>query len=206
MSPWTRRPGCPGRASGAGGRLNLAHNAVTRWARRAPDRTAVVWEGDDGSTREWTYARLERETAYAAATLARPRHPVRRQRRPVPADDPRDGLALPRLRMARSDRGPALQRIRRGRDRRRGCATATPRFWSLLTDSRGAAATVAMKAVADEAAAQLPSLEHILVVPQLGDADVRDAGGPRRHVRGDARRLRQRRTAGRRHRRRLRRS
>jgi len=29
--------------------------------------------------------------------------------------------------------------------------------------------TVAMKAVADEAAVQLPSLEHILVVPQLGD-------------------------------------
>ena len=74
---WTRRfdvamdtsAGLPWTRFWAGGRLNLAHNAVTRWARRAPDRVAVVAEGDDGSTREWTYARLERETAHAAATL-----------------------------------------------------------------------------------------------------------------------------------------
>ena len=62
---WTRRfdvamdtsPGLPWTRFWRGDRLNLAHNAVTRWARRTPERPAVVWEGDDGSTREWTYAR-----------------------------------------------------------------------------------------------------------------------------------------------------
>ena len=43
-----------------------------------------------------------------------------------------------------------------------------------------------MKAVADEAAEQLPSLEHILVVPHLGDASISDARGARRRVRSDA--------------------
>ena len=74
---WTRRfdstmdtsHGLPWTRFWPGGRLNLAHNAVTRWARRTPDRIAVVWEGDDGTTREWTYSRLTRETAYAATTL-----------------------------------------------------------------------------------------------------------------------------------------
>ncbi|MFZ0180577.1 MAG: AMP-binding protein, partial [Candidatus Dormiibacterota bacterium] len=74
---WTRRPdvamdtslGLPWTRFWPGGRLNLADNAVTRWARRAPDRTAVVSEADDGSTREWTYARLRNETAYAASRL-----------------------------------------------------------------------------------------------------------------------------------------
>src|ERR1700726_4566978 len=60
---WTRRfdvaldtsLGLPWTLFWRGGRLNLAQNAVTRWARRVPDRTAVVAEGDDGRTREWTY-------------------------------------------------------------------------------------------------------------------------------------------------------
>ena len=74
---WTRRfdvaqdtsPGLPWTRFWVGGKLNLAHNAVTRWAERAPDRPAVVWEGDDASTSEWTYARLQSETAHAASRL-----------------------------------------------------------------------------------------------------------------------------------------
>ena len=74
---WTRRfdvamdtsAGLPWTRFWVGGKLNLAHNAVTRWARRAPHRIAVISEGDDGTIREWTYARLERETAYAASAL-----------------------------------------------------------------------------------------------------------------------------------------
>ena len=122
---WTRRfdvamdtsPGLPWTQFWRGGKLNLAHNAVTRWARRAPERPAVVWEGDDGSTGEWTYADLHRQTAYAAETLSRLGVGAGRQRRPVPADDPRDGVTLPRLRVARSHRGAAVQRLRRRSDR-----------------------------------------------------------------------------------------
>ncbi|MBV8445659.1 MAG: AMP-dependent synthetase, partial [Candidatus Dormibacteraeota bacterium] len=41
-----------------GGRLNLAALAVDRWAQRTPDKEAIVWEGDDGAVRRWSYAEL----------------------------------------------------------------------------------------------------------------------------------------------------
>jgi acetyl-CoA synthetase len=49
-----------------GGRINLAHNCVDRWAERTPDKVAVLWEGEDGETRAVTYAEL-REMADRAA-------------------------------------------------------------------------------------------------------------------------------------------
>jgi acetyl-CoA synthetase len=45
-----------------GGRVNLAHNCVDRWAERTPDAVAVLWEGEEGSVRRVTYREL-RETA-----------------------------------------------------------------------------------------------------------------------------------------------
>jgi acetyl-CoA synthetase len=47
-----------------GGKVNLAHNCVDRWAERTPDALAVVWEGEEGpeTARRVTYAEL-RETA-----------------------------------------------------------------------------------------------------------------------------------------------
>ena len=41
-----------------GGRINLAHNCVDRWAERTPDRVAVLWEGEEGGTRTVTYSEL----------------------------------------------------------------------------------------------------------------------------------------------------
>jgi len=41
-----------------GGRINLAHNCVDRWAERSPDRVAVLWEGEDGAVRVVSYAEL----------------------------------------------------------------------------------------------------------------------------------------------------
>ena len=49
-----------------GGSINLAHNCVDRWAASNPDRPAVVWEGEDGSTRTVTYLEL-RQMADALA-------------------------------------------------------------------------------------------------------------------------------------------
>ncbi len=49
-----------------GGRVNLAHNCVDRWADRTPGKVAVMWEGEDGATRAVTYAGL-REMADRAA-------------------------------------------------------------------------------------------------------------------------------------------
>ena len=52
-----------------GGRVNLAHQCVDRRAEATPDATAVVWEGEDGEIRSWTYADLRRETDRLARAL-----------------------------------------------------------------------------------------------------------------------------------------
>jgi acetyl-CoA synthetase len=44
-----------------GGRLNVADQCVDRWAERTPGAPAVIWEGEEGTTRTVTYAEL-RET------------------------------------------------------------------------------------------------------------------------------------------------
>jgi acetyl-CoA synthetase len=43
-----------------GGRINLAHNCVDRWAHRTPERPALVWEGEEGAVRTVTYGELWR--------------------------------------------------------------------------------------------------------------------------------------------------
>ena len=123
---WTRRfdvamdtsPGLPWTRFWRGGKLNLAHNAVTRWARRAPgaDRGGV------GGRR-----RQHRRVDVCRPPRARPRMPPRRSHDlGVGAGDsvglclpmiPETVVALPRLRVARSHRGAALQRLRRRSDR-----------------------------------------------------------------------------------------
>jgi acetyl-CoA synthetase len=54
-----------------GGRTNIALNCVDRWTEgpRASQR-AVVWEGEEGATRSWTYAELAREVDQLAGALA----------------------------------------------------------------------------------------------------------------------------------------
>src|SRR4051812_4464670 len=52
------------------GTLNLAAACVDRWAESDGDREAVVWEGEDGSVRTWTYDELQSETDRLAFTLA----------------------------------------------------------------------------------------------------------------------------------------
>ncbi|HWL90109.1 MAG TPA: AMP-binding protein [Actinomycetota bacterium] len=54
-----------------GGRVNLAHQCVDRWAARTPEASAVVWEGEGGETRTWTYAELRRQTDRLARGLER---------------------------------------------------------------------------------------------------------------------------------------
>jgi acetyl-CoA synthetase len=172
--PWTR--------FWVGGRLNLAGNAVTRWARRAPERPAVVWEGDDGSTREWTFAHLERETAYAASVL---------YGLGVHRGDS-VGLCLPMipetvsLFLACAWLGAIVVPLFSGYgpgaivSRLQDCEAEV----LVIVDGfprRGG--IVPMKTVADEAASQLPSLRHILVVPRIGDAGV--SMQPGRDVRFD---------------------
>lgn len=54
----------------AGGRLNWADSAVDRWVESGRgDAKAIAWEGDDGSTRELSYADLKRSVDRAAGAL-----------------------------------------------------------------------------------------------------------------------------------------
>ena len=53
-----------------GGKLNLAHVAVTQHlARGLAQQLALVWEGEDGRVTRLTYRELEREVGHAAALL-----------------------------------------------------------------------------------------------------------------------------------------
>ncbi|MDT7631283.1 MAG: acetyl-CoA synthetase, partial [Pseudonocardiales bacterium] len=54
-----------------GGRLNVADNCLDRWAEdpATADRPAVIWEGEPGDTRTYSYAELAAETTALAAGL-----------------------------------------------------------------------------------------------------------------------------------------
>lgn len=51
-----------------GGRLNIAHNCLDRWA--ASDRVACIWEGENGATRTITFRELRKDANRVANSLA----------------------------------------------------------------------------------------------------------------------------------------
>jgi acetyl-CoA synthetase len=53
----------------AGGRLNYVATAVDGQAERRPDATAVLWEGEEGTSGRWTYRELRDEVCRAANAL-----------------------------------------------------------------------------------------------------------------------------------------
>ncbi len=61
----------------SGGRLNASYNCVDRWASTRPDRTAIVWVGNDpGEVERISFRRLKQEVARVANVLLA--HGVRR--------------------------------------------------------------------------------------------------------------------------------
>ena len=53
-----------------GARLNLAHACVHRWAAERPDALAAVFQGEDGTRDEWTFAALSLQVVRLAEALA----------------------------------------------------------------------------------------------------------------------------------------
>ena len=51
------------------GRTNLADACCDRWAREVPGAAALVWEGEEGTVRTWTYAELRAQADGLAALL-----------------------------------------------------------------------------------------------------------------------------------------
>jgi acetyl-CoA synthetase len=52
-----------------GGRTNLADACCDRWANDTPDADAIVWEGEEGTARRWTYRELRAEADGLAGLL-----------------------------------------------------------------------------------------------------------------------------------------
>ena len=158
--PWTR--------FWVGGRLNLARQAVHRWAERAPGRTALVWEDDAGATRSLTYAQLAAETSRAAAALAA---------LGVGAGDA-VGLCMPMspecvaLFIACAQLEAIVVPLFSGYgagaivSRLRDCDA---KVLCVVDGFQRRGGWVHMKPIADEAATQLPALRHILVVQRRPD-------------------------------------
>jgi acetyl-CoA synthetase len=158
--PWTRWF--------VGGTLNIAHNCLDRHAisdRR--DQIALIWEGEDGTTRKFTYADLAAETNRVANALGR--------LGVAPGD--RVGLFLPMLPetvaafLAIAKLGAIVVPIFSGF----GASAVADRLIDagatvLITGDgflrRGN--VVRLKAVADEALALAPGVTAVVVVRRLG--------------------------------------
>jgi acetyl-CoA synthetase len=154
-----------------GGRVNLAHNCVDRWAERTPEAVAVLWEGEEGSVRRVTYRELREMTDRLANGLASlgvgerdaigiflPMSPEAVAA--VMACAKLGAIFLPVFSGFAAD--AVAVRLNDARAKVLVTADGFPR--------RGK--TVAMKEVADDAAARTPSLEHVVVWSRLGRKDL----------------------------------
>jgi acetyl-CoA synthetase len=64
------RNGAPWATWFVGGRTNLADACCDRWAAATPDAEALVWEGEEGDSRRWTYTELRAQADGLARLLS----------------------------------------------------------------------------------------------------------------------------------------
>jgi acetyl-CoA synthetase len=151
-----------------GGAFNYARAATQPRAARDPDGEAVAWEGEDGEVRRLTNAGLDAAVRAAAAMLA--------AEGVGPGD--RVGIFLPMLietvvaTLALGRLGAIFSPIFSGYAAPAVAARLRDCDASVLITADGflrRGGVVAMKAVADEAASQSPSVRRMLVVGRLGE-------------------------------------
>jgi acetyl-CoA synthetase len=151
-----------------GGVLNIVHNCLDKWiGTPAESRIAIRWEGEEGTTRTLTYGELYRavnQCANAMGSLGLQKGDRVALFMPMCpelvitffATIKRGAVVLPLF------SGYGAEAVAsRLRDAEASLLVTADGYWR-----RGQA--VAMKAVADEAAAAAPSLRHLLVVSRLG--------------------------------------
>ena len=153
-----------------GGRMNIVDNCVDKWAADPSirDRPALVWEGEEGATRTLTYGDLAAEVnrcANALRSLGLGKGDAIGLFMPMMPE-----IAIALLAIAKiggvilplfSGYGAGAVASRLADAAARALFTADGFF------RRGA--VVPMKPVADEAAAAVPSVEHIIVLRRAGN-------------------------------------
>ncbi len=150
-----------------GGRVNLAHACVDRWAEATPDAVAVVWEGEEGAVREVTYEGLRRMSdrlAHGLASLGVGERDAVGIFLPMSPEAVAAVMACAKLGaiwlpiFSGFGADAVATRLRDAGARALITADGFPR--------RGK--VVPMKETADEAAASSPSVEHLVVWSRLG--------------------------------------
>ncbi len=152
----------------AGGRLNWADSAVDRWVDLGRGHAkAIVWEGDDGSNRELSYAELKNTVDHAAGALLRLGVQIGDTVGILLPMIPEAAVSL--LAIARigaiavpmfSGYGPAAIRER--------VQESDARVVITCDSFRRRGKTVPLKQTVDEALADLP-VRHVLVVERTGE-------------------------------------
>jgi acetyl-CoA synthetase len=150
-----------------GGKMNIVHNCVDKWAMDGGSQTAVVFEGEEGSTRTLTYQELYTEVNRAANAL--------RSLQLGKGDaigifmpmTPEIVIAL----LAIAKIGGIILPLFSGYGAgaivsRMADADAKALFAADGAFRRGKA--VEMKSIADEAAESIPSLQHMIVLKRTG--------------------------------------
>lgn len=162
--------GAPWAAWFRGARMNLAHEAVDKHLRTRPHQLAVIHEGEEGTVRTWSYRQLWAESNRLANAL---------RRLGIGRGD-RVGIMLPLIpeavaaMMALARLGAIFTPIFSGFAPGAAASRLADCEARLLITADGfyrRGRPVNLKAVADEAAAQAPSVQHVVVVRRTG-ADV----------------------------------
>jgi acetyl-CoA synthetase len=154
-----------------GGTINLAHNCVDRWAASTPDRTAILWEGEEGAPRAVSYAELQamsNRLAHGLRELGVGKGDAVGIFMPMAPETVAATLACAKL-------GAIYLPIFSGY----GADAVTTRLRDadakVLLTADGTTRRdklVPMKETADEAAAASPSVRHVVVWPRLGRAEL----------------------------------
>jgi acetyl-CoA synthetase len=154
-----------------GGKINLAHNCVDRWAERTPNKVAILWEGEEGPTRSVTYRDLREmadRTAAGLRTLG------------VKAGDA-VGVFMPMapetvaVTLACAKLGAVYLPIFSGYAADAVATRLQDAEASVLVTADGTTRrgkVVPMKETADEAVAASPTVKHMVVWSRLGRSDL----------------------------------
>jgi acetyl-CoA synthetase len=150
-----------------GGQLNLAEVCVDRHATADPQRPAIVWEGEDGERRRWTYSELRHHVDALAFTLSG---------RGIGPDDA-VGIFMPMLPetvaavLAVAKIGAVFLPLFSGYGAEAVASRLNDADAVALITADGClrrGSTVNMKQVADEALLAVPTAHTVVVVPRLG--------------------------------------